>query len=264
MAGTSGEPAAPEHSDSASEPGAPAPGTTERIAFAGGVAVLRPGSIAIRPSRVRLLGPAIEGALAIAAAVAIATLLPVLPLWALLLLLLTAMLLGPIAVLGIVYNVAGSSVLVERAKSSVRYQQGFLGLGIGTAELVPFWRIARFELVSSDEELLTSGERQELVEWEVRLVKDNGRVLPVAAAVAPAPFADEARVRAARLADALAEMTGSAVETREPADDVPVEAALDGADEGASALVGEHAGSDEDGGAAEAPPLRRRRRRRGV
>jgi hypothetical protein len=237
---------------SASEPVVPARGATERIAFAGGVAVLRSGSIAIRPSRTRLLGPAIEGALAIGATVAIATLLPVLPLWALLVLLLVAMLLGPIAVLGVVYNVAGSSVLVERAKNSVRYQQGFLGLGIGTAELVPFWRIARFELVSSDEELLTSGERQELVEWEVRLVKDNGRVLPVAAAVAPAPFADEAHDRASRLADALAEMTGAAVEA-------PVISAGEAPTEGAAANASD---GDVVSDSEERRPRRRRRRRR--
>ena len=35
----------------------------------------------------------------------------------------------------------GRSVLLERQKQSVRWQQGLLGLGIGTDELVPFWRI---------------------------------------------------------------------------------------------------------------------------
>ena len=195
--------------DASAQDAGPSVRPTERIALAGSVAVLRAGSIAIRPSRARLLGPAVEGALAASAILAIVTLLPVLPLWALLLLLLSAMLLGPIAVLGFVYNIAGSAVLVEREKQSVRYQQGLLGLGLGTAELVPFWRIARYELQCSDDEPLTSGERQDLVEWEVRLVKDNGRVLPVASVVAPRPLADEARERAARLAGALAEMTGA-------------------------------------------------------
>ena len=181
----------------------------ERIALSGQVAVIREGSIAIRPARARLLGPAVEGAIAAAAAAAIAIGLPVLPLWALLLLLLAAMLLGPVAVLGLVYNVAGASVLAERAKRSVRYQQGLLGLGLGTAELVPFWRIARLELRGSDDEPLTSGDRQDLVEWEVRLVKDSGRVLPVGAALAPRPLREEALGRARRLAEALAEMTGA-------------------------------------------------------
>lgn len=258
MARTSGEAAAPE--DREPSRGGPSRGGTERIAFAGAVAVVRPDSIAIRPSRARLLGPAIEGALAVGAVVAIATLLPVLSLWALLLLLLAAMLLGPLAVLGVVYNVAGSSVLVERAKNSVRYQQGFLGLGIGTAELVPFWRIARFELASSDEELLTSGDRQELVEWAVRLVKDNGRVLPVASAVAPPPLAEQALARAARLAEALAEMTGAAFETpAPPSHDPPPEDAPLGTPDDADADAGD---LDGDEGAPRGP--RRRRRRRAV
>lgn len=157
--------------DASAQDAGPSVRPTERIALAGSVAVLRAGSIAIRPSRARLLGPAVEGALAASAILAIVTLLPVLPLWALLLLLLSAMLLGPIAVLGFVYNIAGSAVLVEREKQSVRYQQGLLGLGLGTAELVPFWRIARYELQCSDDEPLTSGEQQDLVEWEVRLIR---------------------------------------------------------------------------------------------
>ncbi len=232
-----------------------APRGVERITFGGAVAVLRPASIVIRPSRARLLGPAIEGTLAVTAAVAIATLLPVLPLWVLVLLLLVAIVLGPIAVLGVVYNVAGSSVLVERAKSSVRYQQGFLGLGIGTAELVPFWRIARIDLAVSDDEPLTSGDRQELVEWEVRLVKDNGRVLPIASAVAPRALAEEARVRAARLAEALAEMTGSSMQ----ASTIAVEGASDAPEFAAPLPDPEH-----DGSPASRAPRRRRRRRRAV
>ncbi len=183
----------------------------ERIALTSQVAVIGEGSIAIRPSRARLVGPAIEGALAAAAVAAIVIWLPVLPLWALLLLLLSAMLLGPMAVLGLVYNIAGASVLAEREKGSVRYQQGLLGLGLGTAELVPFRRIARLELHGSDDEPLTSGERQDLVEWEVRLVKDNGRVLPVGSALAPRPLREQARLRARRLAEALAEITGASV-----------------------------------------------------
>ncbi|MYH41360.1 MAG: hypothetical protein F4150_06310 [Chloroflexi bacterium] len=217
MAAPSGQGPTPAGDHDASPAGERTPDrAVERIALAGAVAVLRDGSIAIRPSRARLLGPAVEGAVAAVAVLAIVMLLDVLSLWALVLLLLVAMVLGPIAVLGLVYNVAGSSVLVEREKRSVRYQQGLLGLGLGTAELVPFWRIARFELRGSDDEPLTSGERQDLVEWEVQLVKDNGRVLPVGSALAPRPLGEEALARARRLARALSEMTGAPAE---PPDD---------------------------------------------
>lgn len=238
MAAPSGQGPAPavDHDHAPAGERTPA-SAVERIPLAGTVAVLREGSIAIRPSRARLLGPAVEGAVAAAAVLAIVMLLDVLPLWALVLLLLVAMVLGPISVLGLVYNVAGSAVLVEREKRSVRYQQGLLGLGLGTAELVPFWRIARFELHGSDDEPLTSGERQDLVEWEVRLVKDNGRVLPVGSALAPRPLGEEARARASRLARALAEMTGASVEPPDGAgsgaDEPPPEAGAAPAREGA-------------------------------
>ena len=41
------------------------------------------------------------------------------------------------AVMGLAYNVMGSAFLMERKKGTCRWQQGFLGLGLGTRELVP-------------------------------------------------------------------------------------------------------------------------------
>src|SRR5262245_58342661 len=111
--------------------------SAERIPLQRSVAVIRDESIAVRPSRGQLLGPLIELGIALGSIGLIVLLLDSLPLALLMFLLLAAIILGPIAVLGIVYSAIGSSFLLERKKQSARWQQGFLGMGIGTVDLVP-------------------------------------------------------------------------------------------------------------------------------
>jgi len=123
-------------------------------------------------------------------------------------LLLFVMIAGPTAVLGLVYNVLGASFLMERKKGTCRWQQGFLGLGLGTRELVPFPRIDRIEVGGDFEDALNSGDLQDVVRWEVRLIKDNQRVLEVASITTARPLADEALERVNDLALALGEMSG--------------------------------------------------------
>ena len=196
----------------------------DRIPLQRSVAIVTEDSIVVRPGRGRLVVPLIQVALAGGAVTLIINLLNNNgPLWLLLVLLVSALMLGPMAVLGVVYNVVGSSVTIERQKQSVRLQQGFLGLGIGTAELVPFWRIDHIVVVTDDEDELTSGQRQDLVRWEVQLVKDNGRVLDLGAVVAPRAFAAEASERANRLAGAVATLTGVEAHTLDLPAEPPAE-----------------------------------------
>lgn len=180
----------------------------ERIAVQRATAVIRPDSISVRPSRRQLLIPLTQAAIAGGAVWLMVAFMNALPLLVLVLLLMVTILLGPAAVLGFVYNVYGSEFLVERRKGTARWHQGFLGLGIGTFELVPFERIARIEVHSDLDEDLSSGQVQDLVEFNVRIVKDNDRVLDVASITCAHAFAEEGADRANRLAAALAEMTG--------------------------------------------------------
>lgn len=192
------------------EAGTTTPGR-ERIALTRSYAVITPDQVTIKPARSALVGPAVQAALTVLASLAIAAWINVLPLWLLAVLLLFVMVAGPTAVLGLVYNVLGSSFLMERRKGTCRWQQGFLGLGLGTRELVPFPRIDHLEVGGDFEEELNSGDLQDVVRWEVRLVKDNGRVLEVASITTARPLADEALERANRLAGALGEMCGKPV-----------------------------------------------------
>jgi len=182
------------------------PSSTERIALQRAVAFITPGAIDVKPSRAGLVGPLIEAALTVLAVWLLVTLIQTLPLWMLGVLLVFIIVIGPIAVLGFVYQVAGSAFLMERAKRTARWQQGFLGLGLGTRELVPFERMQRVEVVGDFEEELGDGDLQDVVRWEVRLIKDNDRVLEVGSVAAARSFADEALDRANALATAIGAM----------------------------------------------------------
>lgn len=189
----------------------------ERIPMHRTVAVVRADSIAIRPGRQQLIVPVLQAAIAIGAVWFLVTFINVVPLWLLLVLLCISLLLGPAAVLGLVYNVYGTEFLVERRKGTARWHQGFLGLGIGTFELVPFDRIERIVAASDLDEDLSSGQAQDLVELDVRIVKDNGRVLDVASLTTPRVLLDDGIRRTNRLVEALGEMTGRPADTLDPA-----------------------------------------------
>lgn len=185
--------------------------TVERIALQRSYARLTPDEVAVKPARSALIGPLVQASLTVLAAWAIATYISVLPLWVLMLLLVFVLISGPTAILGVVYNVMGSAFVMERGKGTCRFQQGFLGLGLGTRDFVPFDRIARIEVGGDFETELGSGDLQDVVRWEIRLVKDNGRVLPFASVLAARPLADEALERANIVARATAEMCGAPV-----------------------------------------------------
>ncbi len=197
----------------------------ERIPLQRAVAVIGDDSVAIRRSRAQLVAPLIQLALAAGAVALIVAFLDALPLALLMVLLVVALLMGPIATLGLIYNVIGRSVLLERRKQSVRWQQGLLGLGIGTDELVPFWRIDHIAVEGDYEAELESGERQDLVTWEVELVKDNGKRLTIGTVVVARPLAAEGLARANRLAEAVAERSDSAAHLAALPDEPPEEAA---------------------------------------
>ena len=174
-------------------------------------AAITPDTIAVRPSRSGAVVPAVQALLTAVAVWVLVAFMNVLPLWALMALLLFAIVAGPTAMLGFVYQVAGSAFLMERPKGTCRWQQGFLGLGLGTEELVPFARIQRIEVTGDFDAELPGGDLQDVVHWEVRLIKDNDRSLLVASVVAARPLAAEALDRANDLAAALGEMASARV-----------------------------------------------------
>src|SRR5690606_11066460 len=74
------------------------------------------------------------------------------PLWLLVLTLLALLLIVPVSVMSLVSAIAGADVVIDATKGSATWQQGYLGMGIGTKELVPFHKIGYLEVVIEGEE----------------------------------------------------------------------------------------------------------------
>src|SRR6185503_18996526 len=84
----------------------------------------------------------------------------------------------PLSGIGFVYTVAGTDVVFEREKQSGVWQQGFLGMGVGTTELVPFWKIHEIRIEELTRER-QQGQLQDLAQLEIVLVKESGKRLRV-------------------------------------------------------------------------------------
>jgi hypothetical protein len=175
--------------------------------------LLRPESIEIKPSRGAVIGPLFLLALAVGLMVLLAFTMDRLPAAAAAAVLLLALVLTPIGGMGTVYSLFGAHVVFDVRKQSARFQQGMLGLGLGTVELVPFWKIERIELADWE-----AGETEgrgpafpfPLRGWEIVLVKTSGKRLSVGQVIVPEEeeLMDEGFGRAYEVARAVAELTG--------------------------------------------------------
>ena len=139
-----------------------------------------------------------------------------LPTGVLVVMLLGAVLITPISGMGFVYSLVGAAVVVEKDKQSVRFQQGLIGLGIGTVDLVPFWKIEHIEVTDCPlGDLAPSGLRPplDLRAWDVVLVKKSGKRLSIGQVISAntTELIDEGFDRALDAAEAIAAMTESTV-----------------------------------------------------
>ncbi len=125
---------------------------------------------------------------------------------------LIALFLVPLSGLGVVYSIAGAHIVVDRAKQSAVLQQGYLGMGVGTQELIPFWKIDRIQV----QELTPHDDRgydEELAQYEVAIIKVSGKHIPVGTVTVTRSDAKEGLARAREVASLIAEMAGSKVTT---------------------------------------------------
>jgi hypothetical protein len=114
--------------------------------------------------------------------------------------------------MGLVYSLIGAHVIVDRRKGSVTFQQGWIGLGLGTRELVPFEKIDHIAL-----EETTLGEVEspwlapvDVRVWDIVLVKRSEKRLSIGMVVIPAEpdLTPEGLTRARQAAGAIAALVG--------------------------------------------------------
>jgi hypothetical protein len=125
---------------------------------------------------------------------------------------LAAIFVVPLSGIGLVYSIAGAHLVVERAKQSAVLQQGYLGMGVGTQELIPFWKIDRInvrELTPHD----YRGHHEDFAQYEVSILKLSGKEITVGMVTVARAEAKEGLARAREVASLIAEMSGSKVHT---------------------------------------------------
>lgn len=178
--------------------------------------VVREGRIDLRPERGAVIFPLIGLTIGLSLFAAVVLFASDLSATVLVLMLVPGLILAPLSAMGLVYSVVGAAMVVEKEKQSVRFQQGVLGLGLGTFELVPFWKIDHIEVEDFDlGEVSLGGPRPPLDfrAWDIVLVKKSGKRLSIGQVVAAnnPDLLDEGFDRALDAAEAIAEMTGSEV-----------------------------------------------------
>jgi hypothetical protein len=171
------------------------------------VAFVEPDRINVRPALAAALFPLAWLLLGVGSAVSILLWLDRLPFGLVLVLLVVAVVSIPLAGIGFVYAVGGANVVFDRAKQSGVWQQGFLGMGVGTTELVPFWKIAEVRIDETTEER-QRGELQDVAQLEVAIVKVSGKRLKVGDVVVARSMVREGLADVRDLAGAIAEMSG--------------------------------------------------------
>ena len=137
-----------------------------------------------------------------------------LPAWALPLLLILAVLALPVSGLGLVYTLFGASVVADREGESVAWKQGFLGMGVGTTVLVPFWKIREFLVEDAGREIRRPDgvePAHAFAQWEITLVKKSGTRLRIGGLSVPRAFEEQGLDQVMEVAEAFAALSGAPV-----------------------------------------------------
>ena len=127
-------------------------------------------------------------------------------------LLLFALLAFPISVMALVTAVIGADVVIDRRKGSATWQQGYLGMGVGTRELVPFAKIDHLAItIEGDAPDRWREEQDVLRQFALVLVKQSGKRLTLAQVPVPAGDQTDGMDRTLAVATAIGNVTGAEV-----------------------------------------------------
>jgi ABC-type transport system involved in cytochrome bd biosynthesis fused ATPase/permease subunit len=132
--------------------------------------------------------------------------------WLMVGLLLFCLLAAPISLMSLVSSIAGADVIVDRKKGSATWQQGYLGMGIGTKELVPFANIDHLEVtIEGDKADRWREESDALRQFALVMVKRSGKRLTLTQLPVPVYGQMDGMDRTLAVANAVAAITGTRV-----------------------------------------------------
>ena len=176
------------------------------------LALIGDEKVEIRSARSTVLLPALGVALGAGAGALIAIEAGNLPFVLLVGLLLFALLAVPISTMALVTAVIGADVVIDGRKGAATWQQGFLGMGVGTRELVPFAKIDHLAItIEGEAPDRWREERDVLRQFSLVLVKQSGKRLTLTQVPVPAGDQTDGMDRTLAVANAIGSVTGAEV-----------------------------------------------------
>ncbi|MCA9823155.1 MAG: hypothetical protein KC482_03150 [Dehalococcoidia bacterium] len=176
------------------------------------VAVIGDTKIEVKSARSTVILPLIGLGTVVVAGLLLGAGGSALPFWALAAVLFYCLFAFPISVMGLVGAVVGADIVVDADKGSATWQQGYLGMGIGTKELVPFPKIDYLEVtIEGAEEDRWRGESDSLRQFALWMVKKSGKRLRMAQIPVAAYTQEDGMDRTLALGSALATLTGAEI-----------------------------------------------------
>ena len=176
------------------------------------MAVISDDKIEVKAARGTIVIPIITLITVLIGAALMAEGWQILPVWALAIILFYCLIAFPIAVMSLISAVVGADVIIDKNKNSATWQQGYLGMGIGTRELVPFQKIDYLEVtIEGDEPVRWHDHTDDLRQFALWLVKKSGKRLKLSQVPVAASDQYDGMDRTLALANAVTALTGAEV-----------------------------------------------------
>lgn len=174
------------------------------------VVTITPARIEIRPPRSAVVAPLLGVALTAGLLALLGTSVDSFPFWLMGILLLFAVVLLPLSGLSLVYALMGANIVADRGGQNVSMKQRFLGLGIGTNELIPFWKIRELLVEDEGREIARAGgalPAEEIAQWQLVLVKKSGTRHVLGSVSAPRQHEEDGLQQIFEVAEAFSALT---------------------------------------------------------
>lgn len=174
------------------------------------VVTIKPDRIEVRPPKSAVVVPLFGVALTAGLLALLATSVDSFPFWLMGILLLFAVVLLPLSGLSLVYALMGANIVADRGGQNVSMKQRFLGLGIGTNELIPFWKIRELLVEDEGREIARAGgalPAEEFAQWQLVLVKKSGTRHIIGSVSTPRQHEEEGLQQIFEVAEAFSALT---------------------------------------------------------
>ncbi|MDE2968315.1 MAG: hypothetical protein OXS30_12625 [Chloroflexota bacterium] len=171
---------------------------------------IAPERIEIRPPRSAVVVPLFGVALTAGLLALLATSVDTFPFWLMGILLLFAVVLLPLSGISLVYALMGANIVADRGGQNVSMKQRFLGLGIGTNELIPFWKIRELLVEDEGRAIARAGgdlPAEEFAQWQLVLVKKSGTRHVLGSVSTPRQHEEEGLQQIFEVAEAFSALT---------------------------------------------------------